>query len=153
MEYTRPLRGILFVYELVRLLVLIGIFLYHGPAGELFPWLAYLVPNALFPLMVLFFRIDGAAYGVYAPLYTAGKVVSVVTVLGWWVFSALPRPAQDGAVFFMDGERALASLGGALFVTAGDLFSVAGGLLLTKRLKPRRPGTEPAGHPADKGAD
>jgi hypothetical protein len=153
MGSLRPLRGILFAYELVRLLVLIGVFAYRGPVGESFPWLAWLVPNALFPLMALFFCVDGAAYGAYAPLYTAGKVMSVVTALGWYVFSALLYPARGDAVFFTLGENILPFLGGALFVTAGDLFSIAGGLLLTRRLKPWPPRGPGVAEPAEQSAE
>jgi hypothetical protein len=161
MGSLRPLRGILFVYELVRFLALAGAFLYLDPGGGPFPWVAALAPNALFPLMALFFRIDASFRGAaYAPLYTAGKAAAVAAALGWLVFfPGLVRPAEDGAFFFMNGEYALEFLGGALFITVGDLFSIAGGLLLT-----RRPGTGPgtgpepaaragpAGRDLDKGA-
>ena len=161
MGISRPLRpsgtrqnlaGVLLVYELVRLLTLIGVFVYLEPAGRPFPWLAALAPNALFPLMALFFRIDGSFLGAaYAPLYMAGKVVSVVTALNWFVFfSGLLRPAEDSALFFMNGEHALAFLGGALFITAGDLFSIAGGLLFSRKLGT---GRQNAGLDLDEGAE
>ncbi|MDR2159182.1 MAG: hypothetical protein LBP23_03835 [Treponema sp.] len=147
MNDMRPLRGILFVYELVRLLALMGIFTYYDPGGAPFPWLVYAVPNVLFPLTVLFLWIDGAAYGAYAPLYTAGKVVAAVTALGWFFF----RWNADAALLVGRGDLPVIA-GSALFMTAGDLFSAAAGLLLVKRLKTGRREPEPrAEGPADGG--
>jgi hypothetical protein len=146
MKYTF-LRGILFFYELVRLLALIGIFLYHGPAGEVFPWLAYLVPNALFFLMALFCGSDCASCGSCVPLYTAGKVMAAVTAAGWFV--SWGRNV-DAALLLGRGDVPVL-LGSALCITAGDVFSIAGGLLLAKKLKARR--AEPPAEGADSGGN
>jgi hypothetical protein len=135
-EY-KPLRTVLFIYELLRLVTLLGVVGGLAPAGgSVFfplPWLFYAVPNALFPLMTLFVRLDGFSYRPYVPLYTAGKVIAAAVLLGWAVFSfqeILPALAMNpGGAFFV--------LGSLVFMLAGDLFSIAGGAVLCRKEAPQ----------------
>jgi hypothetical protein len=129
----RPLRGILFGYELVRLVALVGVIGLAPPAGEgvAFPTLVYGTANALFVLMALFVWLDPLRYEAYVPLYTAGKVISVVSVLGWCIFS-LERIFN---AVFMHDSGILIVLGSLLCIALGDILSVCGGAALLRKLK------------------
>ncbi|GHU86839.1 hypothetical protein FACS189476_00960 [Spirochaetia bacterium] len=133
MGMYRPLRGILFLYECVRLAALVWAVGLTTPAGEgaAFPVLVYGVANALFLLMALFVRLDPIRYGVYVPLYTAGKVIAAVAALGWCVFS---RGQIVNAVFMGDYSM-LTTLGLLLCIALGDILSACGGAVLNRRLQ------------------
>jgi hypothetical protein len=133
MEIFRPLRAALFLYECVRLVILIGVFsfLRPGEGAGVFPWLVYAVPNALFPLMALFLWRRFSRYGAYLPLYVSGKCIVLAAVLGFCVFF---RQDVYTAVY-LRGPGILITLGSLLFLLPGDLFSVLGGLALIKKLQ------------------
>jgi hypothetical protein len=132
----RPLRGILLVYELIRLAALISAIGRTAPAGEgvVFPALVYGGANALFLLMALFVWLDPLRYEVYVPLYTAGKVISVVSALGWCFFS-LER--FFNAAFTHDSGIFI-TLGLLLCITLGDILSACGGAALSRKLSKLR---------------
>ncbi|GHT55303.1 hypothetical protein FACS1894109_01580 [Spirochaetia bacterium] len=131
MGMYRPLRGILFLYECVRFSALVWAVGLTTGEGAAFPVLVYGVANALFLLMALFVRLDPIRYGVYVPLYTAGKVIAAVAVLGWCVFS---REQIVNAVFMSD-DSMLTALGLLICIGLGDILSVCGGAVLNRRLK------------------
>ena len=88
MEVFRPLRTALCVYDALRFLFLIGAFIIVQPEGAIaFPWLAAISPGALFLLITLFLRIQPGAYGLYRPLYIAGKGLSVLSTVLWLFFA------------------------------------------------------------------
>jgi hypothetical protein len=118
------------MYELVRLFVLAK-FIGPGAEGTVFPWAAFGAANGLFLLMALFIWLDFGRYGVYAPLYTAGKVLAVVSAAGWCVFSR----AQIINAIFMDESGILMALESLLAITAGDLLSAVGGAALSNKRK------------------
>jgi hypothetical protein len=103
-----------------------------GIWGEEFTVLAYGTANALFPLMALFLLVDFRRYAAYAPLYTAGKALMVIVLLGsgffWWnriIQSIMAR-----------GEVLLYSVGGLLGIAVGDLISAGAGILLIRCSRP-----------------
>ncbi|MHB9292163.1 hypothetical protein Holit_01252 [Hollandina sp. SP2] len=125
----------LFVCEFFRLMVLLGVFAVLGPLQEisggftnrLFPYVVYMVPNALFPLMTYFLWIRLSLYRSYVPLYIAGKTITLVSLIGWAVFSF------RGIIAALNiGARGI--LGFILLLTAADIFSVLGGVLLQTKI-------------------
>jgi len=80
-------------------------------AGTPFPWLALITPGALFFLMALFWLQD-PRYGLFCPIYLAGKGFGVITFLLWLFFTGNgiinglsdgypARYLTPGAVFFL----------------------------------------------------
>jgi hypothetical protein len=130
MEIYRPLGGGLFIYECVRLFFLLGVFAVSDPGGgaAAFPWLACVVPNALFPLMTLFLWLDISNYAGYWPLYISGKCISLVSVIAWLVLS------WQGAYIaaYMGIRSAFVVMGIMLF---GDMLSLAAGFLIVRKLR------------------
>ena len=124
------LAGVLLVYEIVRLLALIGVFVYLDPAGTPFPWLAALAPNALFPLMALFLWRQFSRYAVYAPLYISGKCIALASIAGFWIFSR----QNIYAALSLKNPGVFMALGCLLFLLAGDLCAAAGGLALARKI-------------------
>jgi len=102
----------LFVYECMRLVFITGVFMVLQPEAETpFPWLALVTPGALFFLMALFWLQD-PRYGLFCPVYLAGKGFSVITFALWLFFTGndmikgllygyLARYLAPGAVFFL----------------------------------------------------
>jgi len=51
------------------------------------PQIAFAASMALFPLMALFIWLDNSRYGVFLPLFTAGKCIGVFSMLGWSIIA------------------------------------------------------------------
>jgi hypothetical protein len=130
MGIFRPLRVVLFVYELVRLFLLTALASMLSPPLS-FPWPVYAVPNALFPLMALFLLIHLPVYKVYLPLYLAGKLISLSALLGWFFFSGINF--IETAIF--DPESFITVMGSMAFFFLGDALSAAGAFWLDIRIK------------------
>jgi hypothetical protein len=97
---------------------------------NLFPYLVYTVPNALFPLMALFVWIDLEKYRPYINLYMAGKVITAVSFFAWFILSF---GFLRDIVWEDRANQILVS--GAFLLSAGDMLSIAGGCALIFRLK------------------
>jgi hypothetical protein len=134
MEIYRPLRLILFIFDLIRLTVMISLFMAFVPAGtgdgKIFPYLFYAVPNGLFPLITLFLWLKLKSYKPYIALYIAGKILAVVAVFTWIVFSI---PSIDQALS-VNAQRIFIIMGTTLLLALGDALTVLGGVMLKKRL-------------------
>jgi hypothetical protein len=144
MEIYRPLRGVLLLYECIRLLALVWVFgaFRPGDGAGIFPWLVYAVPNALFPLMALFLWRQLSRYAVYLPLYISGKCIALASIAGYWIFSR----QNVFAALYLKNPAVFAALGILLLLAAGDLFSIAGGLALARKLPaPQDAGLKNAG--------
>jgi hypothetical protein len=132
-EY-RPLRGGIFVYDVLRLIVMLETaVLFALPAGGLeeaaFPLLAYMAPNALFPMMALLFWLRPDEYRPYVFLYIAGKIVGIMANLGWLAFSI----KNTGLDMIIGGDfRSRVFLGSAFITIFLDGLSVLGGFLLNR---------------------
>jgi hypothetical protein len=130
----RPLRLVFFIYDFVRLIVMTGLLvLFVQPAalheGGLFPYIFYAVPNGLFPLMSLFLWVNLNAYKPFIALYMAGKILAVVSIFAWLMFS-LPHVST---LFLEGGRQTFVVAGTALLLSAGDALSVLGGAVLKKQ--------------------
>ncbi|MDR2630005.1 MAG: hypothetical protein LBC60_03680 [Spirochaetaceae bacterium] len=110
-----PLRLGLLLYDFFRLLFMLELLITVIPLGESpeaswFPYLVYAVPNALFPLMGFFLLIRPEEYRAYISLYLAGKIIVVVSVFGWTLFSVgrmlgsvVPAPEFSKILGFVSG--------------------------------------------------
>lgn len=151
----RPLRAVLFIYELVRFAALVGLLAVLGIPGEgTFPWLVCLSPNALFPLMALFIWLKPADYRSFIPLYVAGKFLSVAAFVSWCVFSF--RSLLQSLPLLR--VEVISALGGAFIISSVDVLGCAGVLALLKRMEsspprilPAEPAERPANEPAEGG--
>jgi hypothetical protein len=138
MDVYRPLRAALFFYELLRLLLLGVFFAVFSPLegaakGGVFPYLVYVTPNALFPLITLFVWLRLEDNQNYLPLYMAGKVIAVAVFYVWGIFSLRTAVAVEnlGAPDLMNG---LVLLGGGFVLNLGDMLSVFGTWALTRKI-------------------
>jgi hypothetical protein len=135
MKLYRPLRISLFLYDLIRLILMISLFSVFGLslAGEetgVFPYLVYAAAHALFPLMTLFLWLQYSAYESYIFLYIAGKAIGIVSIFAWIISSF-----QNILVSLAAGtEGTPVIMGSALFLAAIDALSIWGGVLLKNKL-------------------
>jgi hypothetical protein len=136
MNVYRPLRAVLFLYELVRFGALISLLTVLGPSftgsgdDNVFPYLAFTAPNALYPLMTMFLLLRLEEFGAYIPLYAAGKVIGGAVFFIWCGFSY--RIFLEAAFF---GRMELLIKAGFFFlIFGGDIFSCAGAVALKNRL-------------------
>jgi hypothetical protein len=145
MEIYRPLRRVLFIYELFRLVLLIGIFAILVPwketgGGGAFPYVAYMTANGLYPLMALFIWRDLKHYRKYLPLYGAGKVLGVFCfyVWGFFMLKSILGASGEGVSSFRAPVRqslGLLRLGGSFLISLGDLLSILGCWILYSKLR------------------
>ncbi|MHC6203224.1 hypothetical protein ACYULU_08510 [Breznakiellaceae bacterium SP9] len=131
MNFYRPLRDGLFIYECVRLIVLVRLLVNFVPtAAQIFPYLAYAAPQVLFVLMALFLVLDLDTYQVYSNLYAAGKIVSTVTFLAWFITS-IPLIVEAAV---MQSEQIL-FLPTAALLLPGDFLSIIAIFVLMRKIK------------------
>jgi hypothetical protein len=138
MDIYGPLRVALFIYECFRFMIMIGMFAVLGPGqgmlggsafGEdMFPYVIYMVPHALFPLMTCFLWIRFSVYKSYIALYIAGKTIMVVGIIGWGIFSLKSIITFNS----MDWTSIVAGL--TLLLALTDVCSILGGLILQTKL-------------------
>jgi hypothetical protein len=130
MDVYRPLRALLFAYELIRLVIMIGLMAFFMPppgegGGILFPYQALAAPNALFPLITFFLCLRPDFYRPYIFLFAAGKVVLIAAAAGWLYFSF-------SSIMSFPNDDQFIILGCLLFLTAADVLSILGGLALNR---------------------
>jgi hypothetical protein len=148
----RPLRLVFFIYDFFRLVIMTSLLVMFSQLTSpnesgLFPYVFYAVPNGLFPLMSFFLCVNFRDYKPYIALYMAGKILAVVSVVAWFVFS-LPRIALS----FSAGSRSIFAVAGTVLLLAvGDAFSVFGGAIVKKQIPDAAPPREPE-IPADPGS-
>jgi len=135
MEVYRPLRIVLFGYDLIRLIVMVSLLVSFVPLNGaqdegVFPHLFYAVPNGLFPLITLFLYIRVSLYKPFIPLYLAGKTLAMVAVFAWIIFSR-QLIAQALAV---NTDGTISIVGAAMLLAIGDFLSIVGGVILKHRL-------------------
>jgi hypothetical protein len=136
MEPYRPLRLIFFIYDLIRLVVMTSLLMAFLPPvgsaeGGLFPYVFYAVPNGLFTLMSFFLWIKLNSYKPFIALYMAGKILAVVAVFSWLIFS-LPHLAD---ILSVNSQGTFTIMGTALLLSVGDALTVLGGAVLKKRIQ------------------
>lgn len=129
MDVYRSLRAGLVVYEWVRLAFLAAAMLLMQPAaGAEFPWLAYMAPGALFPLMCLFWLLDGRRYGVYGALFAAGKCVVISASVVWYALYGRNMTAA-----LVGWTARLMAPGVLTLLLAGDVLSVIAAFIALKQ--------------------
>lgn len=93
MNVRRSFGFALFLYDLVRLVALIGLLsllrssLESARLGNLFPLIALGSSNALFLLMSFFLWFRPSDYAPFGSLYTAGKVLGITASVAWFILS------------------------------------------------------------------
>jgi hypothetical protein len=135
MDPYKPLRAVLFFYELLRLFFLAASFavfssLLTAETGA-FPFMAFMSTNALFPMMAFFLCLSITEYRNYLPLYAAGKTV-VVVLFYMWIFFSFPE-TQDftGSVNYVQWTMYLVGL---LFFSLLDGLSILGIWILKRKI-------------------
>jgi hypothetical protein len=73
-----------------------------------------MVSAVLFPLMAIFIWLDGARYRAYIPLFTAGKIIGLFSLLGFPIIAG-----QDSKFGFFSEDANLVS-----FLMVSYLFSI-----------------------------
>ena len=131
MDIYRPLQTGLFIYECLRLLLLVVFMFIAPPEGSVveafFPYVVYLSANALFPLMALFIWLRPEEYRNYSVLYIAGKIIVVISFFAWEFFSSREFPGiENVAIGFV-------LLGGSVFLCLADILSVWGAWTLKNK--------------------
>ncbi|MDR1176582.1 MAG: hypothetical protein LBK83_14055 [Treponema sp.] len=142
MGVYRPLRVVLFVYECIRLLLMLGLYLFFADTAGLFPALPLAAANGLFLLMALFMMYSLEVYGLYAPLYLAGKLFFVAAARPWFsgVLAGLQGQVFFENLMFFERGNPWMVLGSVFFMFCGDLFSAgASALLVFRAKKEKRP--------------
>ena len=137
MDVYKPLRISVFIYEILRLLLLSGILTFLAEPesvirGGIFPYLVYLSPNALFPLMSLLLLLRLNEYRNYLQLYLVGKIAAVTLYIVWTIFYFPPELGFMKAGSFAEW---MILLGGAFFICLGDTLSVFGIWILNRKLQ------------------
>ena len=131
----KPLRITLFTIDLIRILFLAAslplLAVMQAAVGGVYPYLAYLSSNALFPLISFFILIKPLDYRNYLPLYMSGKVIAVVLFYAWDVLS-LPGEAAFAGMDYIKQSYLLSI--GTYCICLFDTISVFGSWILNKKL-------------------
>jgi len=114
MSLIRILKPGLFIYEIIRLLILVFI-LYRVDQTESIN-LIYSAPAALLPLMALFIWLDAGRYKAFLPLFLAAKSISIFIIAGWCIASK--------QVTMIDS-----------YILSGDLFALAAILIIFRDIQ------------------
>jgi len=129
MRLVRILKPSIFLYECFRFFILILIFLlvrsnpFYAPWAS--PFVIYLAPAALFPLMALFLWLNTDRYRAYLPLLAAGKVFGLFILLGWSIVSR-----QGTMIHYIGGIYRFLDL-----MLCGDLIALAAVLVIIRKLR------------------
>ena len=133
MDACRPLRAGLFVYECLRLFLLVvfvtAASMGNGLSVKGFPYLVYLSSNTLFPMMALFLWLRPEEHRNYLSLYMAGKIIALVTFYLWQIFSS-----RD----YWGTENLAVSaflLWGSVIVSLTDMLSLWGAWVLKNKFR------------------
>ena len=115
MKIIRLIKGGLFIYECVRIMLL-AVVLYFQESGGLSVKVIYTAPGVLYLLMALFIWLDTDKYRAYVPLFTAGKCVGIFMLLGWSIITRQVTMLE-------------------CFALSGDFFTLAAALMINKSLQ------------------
>lgn len=132
------MRLVLFLYDVVRLVVIVGIMTQLGKlslADASYPYLVYASSQALFPIMTWFMYTDAEKYFAYFSLNIAGKGIYIL-LSGLWAFFVI---SQQSAAIFLD---LFICLGLTLIILFTDIISIIGMVFVRKGLKKISPGSD-----------
>jgi hypothetical protein len=127
----KPLRLVLFLYELIRFIDMVKemrlfSFINEFIQPDNLQMLVWFAPNMLFPLMTFFLFLSLDTCMSYLPLYIAGKCVTL----------ALSTRLLLGAVLYQQRDGASSMLF-TFFLTVGDLVCIITSILIKNSLKKR----------------
>ncbi|MCL2801802.1 MAG: hypothetical protein FWD28_08615 [Treponema sp.] len=122
MGLNRFLKYGLFIYECLRILIVIIFLVVQQNGSGSIAGISYAASIALFPLMALFICLNTERYKVYLPLFAAGKTIAIVLGIGWLITH------QSGTMY---GELELLL---TQIVLSGDLFALTAVLLIIKNI-------------------
>ncbi|MDR2194442.1 MAG: hypothetical protein LBP19_08270 [Treponema sp.] len=130
MNVYKPLRLVLFLYEIIRFIDMIkGVrlfsFINDLARPDMLQTLVWFAPNMLFPLMTFFLLISLDAYATYLPLYMAGKCVTLALSV---------RLLVDTALYHQHGSG-VNSLFVISFLTVGDVMCIIASILIGNNIK------------------
>lgn len=137
MDINKPLRIVLFSYDLLRLLFLAVSFSFfqivQQGIGQIFPYLVYLSSNTLFPMITLFVCIRPQQYRNFLPLYITGKIIAVILFTAWAAFS-LSQEFESVHINQGNYLEIMILLGGVFFIGLADVLSVFGIWMMNKKI-------------------
>jgi len=117
MVLNRILKPALFIYECLRVFLLICIFAFLLYGTEAVSCFAFAAPVVVLPIMALFIWIDADGYKAYIPLFIAGKSIGLFSLTLWFTVSRLNIIA--GGIFpFKEAAELLFILGDLLALAA-----------------------------------
>jgi len=126
----RPLRAGLFIYECLRLLILVFFLLFSSLESAISgSYTVYMSSNALFPLMALFIWLRPDEYINYSSLYIAGKLVFLVSFYLWEIFNLRDFVRDENFT------RNIVLLGGGALISLADMLSVWGAWVISKKYR------------------
>ena len=133
-DACRPLRAGLFVYECLRVFILVLFLLVasiEASAGGIYlgTYSVYMSSNALFALMALFLWLKPEEYINYSLLYIAGKVIALISFYIWEIIS-FREFARNG-----DLAKNIVLLGGGALLSLADMLSVWGAWVIKKKYR------------------
>jgi len=130
MDVHRPLGAGLFIYECLRLLMLVVFLLFASLESAISgSYTVYMSSNALFPLMAMFIWLRPDEYSNYSTLYIAGKLVFLVSFYSWEIFTLRDFIRDEN---FM---KNIVFLGGGALISLADMLSVWGAWAINKRYR------------------
>ncbi|MDR2792935.1 MAG: hypothetical protein LBB61_04615 [Treponema sp.] len=129
MDAHKPLRLVVFLYELIRFIDMVKemrffLFINEIIQPDNLQLLVWFAPNMLFPLMTFFLFLSLDTYMSYFPLYIAGKCVTL----------ALSIRHLLGAMLYQQGGNSILF---TFFLTVGDLVCIITFMLIRNSLKKR----------------
>ena len=130
MDVYRPLRAGLFIYECLRVFILVlFLFVASIEASVNGTYSVYMSSNALFPLMALFLWLKPEEYANYSLLYIAGKIIALISFYVWEIFS-FREFARGG-----DLAKNIVLLGGGALLSLADMLSVWGAWVINRKCR------------------
>ena len=128
MKQFRFSRLVLFLYDVVRLIVIVGIMTQLGKTSlsdGSYPYLVYASSQALFPIMTWFIYFDAESHLSYFPLNITGKCMHML-LSGIWVFFTI---SQFSSVISFE---LFICLGLTLIILFTDIISILGMVFVKK---------------------
>lgn len=116
----------LFIYECIRMIILVASVVYLMPGSSIFSWLFFAAPSAMFLLMALFLWLDAFRYKAYLPLFMAGKCIGIFAQMGWSIITRRDAVMERFNIIIDNVNMILLS---------GDLFAMAAILMIIKSIQ------------------
>jgi len=87
MKINRLLILVLFIYEIIRVIVLAILLILQENNPSIFIMVVFATQGAFFPIITLFLCLDTIRYKEYIPLFMAGKCIGVFVLLSWSLYT------------------------------------------------------------------